>query len=241
MDNYGDRSYKRQIDVYGRCINVLNEENIERSKSFNWITLSNFIENNSVMHYFDKHDKLEPVIGLYIELFYLKGNTASRVFLNIVQALETYHSRFITNNIKVFEKRVEVLTDGLSAGNSEYIKKFLMASSNKNKITLESRLADLLYASGEICFDTGDISQDEFPAIVARTRNYYIHYDESKKDKILSLDELIIYKSTLFQILEYYILMELGFDLETRRKMITTRWGGVSTELQILKASRNKK
>lgn len=236
----GDSSYNRQIDIYGSCINAINEENLERSKWINWITLPNLIENNSITHYFDKHDKLEPVIELYIELFHLKGSKISREFLNIVQALETYHSRFITNKFSAFEERIEELTAGLPSENAEHIKKFLKASSNKKKITLESRLADLLYANGEIWFDTGDIRFDEFPEIVTRTRNYYIHYDESKKDRILSLDELNIYKSTLFQILEYYILLELGFDLETRERMITTRWGGVSTELQILKASRNK-
>lgn len=241
-DTYGDRAYERQIDIYGRCINEVGEENIEHSARFNWITLSDLIDNNSIVYYMDKHEKLEPVIDLYIELFYLKGNTIIRIFLNIVQALETYHSRFITNDIKCFKNRIDMLANGLSPGNADHIKKFLMASS-KRMITLESRLADLIYANGEGRFDTGDINQDEFPAVVAHTRNYYIHYDERIKEgyRIFSLDELNIYKSTLFQILEYYILLELGFDSEKRRKMISTRWGSVSRDLEILKASRNKK
>lgn len=241
-DTYGGRAYERQIDIYGRCINEVGEENIEHSARFNWITLSDLIDNSSIVYYMDKHEKLEPVIDLYIELFYLKGNTIIRIFLNIVQALETYHSRFITNDIKCFKNRIDMLANGLSPGNDDHIKKFLMASS-KRIITLESRLADLIYANGEGRFDTGDINQDEFPAVVAHTRNYYIHYDERIKEgyRIFSLDELNIYKSTLFQILEYYILLELGFDSKKRWKMIKTRWGSVSRDLEILKTSRNKK
>ena len=82
----------------------------------------------------------------------------------------------------------------------------LMANSNKF-ITLESRLADLLYAEGDIYFDTGDVKHAMFPSVIAHTRNYYIHYDENIKNnyQIFSADELVIYKKVLFQILEYYI------------------------------------
>lgn len=241
-DDYGDKSFERQIDIYGRSIKAIEEENIEQTRRFNWITLSDLIENNSVVTYLNKHEKLEPVIDLYIELFYLKGNTGTRTFLNVVQALETYHSRFVTNDMQVFKQRIAALKQGLSSTNAEYVEKTLMANSNKF-VTLESRLADLLYAEGNIYFDTGDIKRDDFPAVIARTRNYYIHYDENIKNKykILTIDELNIYKNVLFQILEYYILYELGFSVENRSKKIRDRWGSVSNELQILKASRNKK
>lgn len=240
-NNYGDKSFERQIDVYGRSIKAVEEENIERSKRFNWISLSDLINNNSVAAYIDKHDKLEPVIDLYIELFYLKGNTVTRTFLNVVQALETYHSRFITNDLKVFKKRIDTLVQGLPSTNVDYVKKALMANS-KGFITLESRLADLLYAEGNMYFDTGDLKHIDFPSVIAHTRNYYIHYDEEikKNYKVFTPDELIIYKEVLFQILEYYILSELGFSADERSKKISNRWGSVSRDLQILKASRNK-
>ena len=80
-DDYGDKSFERQIDIYGRSIKAIEEENIEQTRRFNWITLSDLIENNSVATYLNKHEKLEPVIDLYIELFYLKGNTGTRTFL----------------------------------------------------------------------------------------------------------------------------------------------------------------
>lgn len=115
-------------------------------------------------------------------------------------------------------------------------------ANSKRFITLESRLADLLYANGIIYFDTGDIPQIDFPAVIARTRNYYIHYDESLKvnNRIMSPDELSIYNAVLFQILEYYILSELGFSFEDNERIIRARWENVSRSLSILKASRSK-
>lgn len=245
MDIYEDTSFERKIDIYGSNVNAV-DSRVDREKSWQhkWIMLSSLIDNNSIGIYFDKHDKLQPVIDLYLESFYLKGNSVTRTFLNVVQALETYHSRFITNDLSKFRKRFTKLSNGLPPQNAEYLKRFIMASSEKNKkITLESRLADLIYANGEVYFDTGDIRQIEFPAVVARTRNYYIHYDEKikKKYRILSIEELGIYNSLLYQLLEYYILVELQFSSEERNKMIFTRWSNAAETQRILKASRRKK
>ncbi len=241
-DNYGDKSFERQIDIYGRRITKKGDAGgfAERPMRLRKITLSNLIDNSSFDVYMKKHEQLQPILDLYIEQFYLRGG-ATRVFLNIVQALETYHSRFVTNDMKVFKKRIDSLMQGLSATNADYIKSALLANSKKF-ITLESRLADLLYAEGKIHFDTGDVKHEDFPSVIAHTRNYYIHYDEEirKNYEVFTSAELSIYVRVLFQILEYYILSELGFSVENRSKMIHDRWGGVSRDLEILKTSRNK-
>lgn len=66
----------------------------------------------------------------------------------------------------------------------------------------------------------------------------------SVKDKyrILSQEELQIYNTVLIEILEYYILLEIGF-VETNgelKKKITERWGNVSRNLEILKISKTR-
>ena len=113
-------------------------------------------------------------------------------------------------------------------------KKFIMAKSNKF-ITLESRIADF-----NIRFDTGDIRYLDFPNVIANTRNYYIHSDESIKDRgrVLANSELAIYNRSLINILEYYILLELGFsNIEQFRNKLKERWGNVSDALTIRKES----
>ena len=241
-DEYGEELLERKINIYGRSIGIGSDyETSERSLRFKWITLSRLIDNNSFEVYLDKHEKVKPIIDLYVEVINMRSPSVTNVFLNIVQALETYHSRFVTNDLKIFKKRVKSLTHGLSQSNSEQLVGFLMANSKKY-ITLESRLADLLYANGIIYFDTGDFKQIDFPAVIARTRNYYIHYDENlkAKNRILNPDELSIYNTVLFQILEYYILLEIGFPSKDIERIIRTRWESVSSSLEILKRSKSK-
>ena len=242
IDNYGDRNIERNIEVYGENIKENEMKTFSRSRSWKWINLGELIEQNSFENYFSKHDKLAPIIELFLEPFYVEKSSETRVFLNLVQALETYHSRFVTNDINEFKQRVDNLLSSFGETRADEYKTYLLAHSNKF-ITLESRLADLLLAEWKIHFDTGDINYQDFPSIIAHSRNYYIHYDEGLKDKyrILSQEELQIYNTVLIEILEYYILLELGF-VETNgklKKKITERWGNVSRHLEIVAASKN--
>lgn len=228
--------------MYGRDIQEYKPDVSVKSRRWKWISLSELITQKAFEHYFDKQSMLEPIIELFLEPFYVEYSSETRVFLNIVRALETYHSRFITNNFEKYKERVENLVKAYSAEKGEELRRFLMAKS-KNFVTLESRLSDLLYAKGEICFDTGEIKQNEFPSVIAHTRNYYIHYDELIKEKhrVLTEEELQYYNRSLLQMLEYYILLELGFtDSNIVKKKLTERWGKVSQNLEILRISREK-
>lgn len=239
----GETKHERAIEVYGKNIEQNNPMvHIERRHHWRWISLSELIKQNSFQCYFGKHEKLAPIIELFLEPLYVEGSSPTRTFLNIVQALETYHSRFVTNSLDEFITRIENMVNGQSPENAEKHRAYLMANS-KRFITLESRLADLLVANRQIFFDTGEINHANFPSVIAHTRNYYIHYDERIKEKyrILSEGELPIYNRLLLQILEYYILLELGFSndrCELKEKLIE-RWGNISQDLSILNASKS--
>lgn len=234
---------ERPIDVFG--IGIKAESAIERPTNnyqWKWISFSDLIKNNSFELYFKKYEVLAPIVELYLEPMYINASSNTRIFLNIIQALETYHSRFITNSLDRYKERVERIVNG-RPNDEGRLKKFLLANSHKF-ITLESRIADLLFAEGKVCFDTGDIEHIEFPAVIAHSRNYYIHYDETIKEKfkILSEEELQIYNRALLQILEFYILKELGFPIDTIdvMKKLNDRWGKISDDLNILNLSRSK-
>lgn len=243
FDNYGDRNIERNIKVYGENIRENEMKTSSRNRSWKWINLGELIKQNSFENYFLKHDKLAPIIELFLEPFYVEKSSETRVFLNLVQALETYHSRFVTNDIDEFKQRVDNLLSSFGDTRADEYKTYLLAHSNRF-ITLESRLADLLIAEWKIHFDTGDIKYQDFPSIIAHSRNYYIHYDEGIKEKyrVLSQEELQTYNTVLIEILEYYILLELGF-VETNgeiKKKITERWGNVSQSLEISKISKTR-
>lgn len=238
-DMYDKKKVERPIEIISCDLN--NEESkVDYIESMKWIKLSELIDNDSFSKYFSKYEIFEPVIELYLEIIYSKTISNRRVFLNIVQALETYHSRFKTNNLNEFKKRIRTVI--LKDRPKEWVEKdrtFLMANSYKF-ITLESRLADLLLAEFQIHFDTGDIKYYDFPNVIANTRNYYIHYDESIKERgrILTENELSIYNRSLLYILEYYILTELGFSNKLMIiKKLNERWGRISETLSIIKYS----
>ncbi|MBQ6520144.1 MAG: hypothetical protein IJI14_15630 [Anaerolineaceae bacterium] len=205
-ETYGDQKINIPLHVYGTDIKKYEEsENKSSLRRYAWISLTELIENNAFELYFEKYAQLEPIIELYLEPFYYTYSYR-RVFLNLVQALETYHSRFVTNDINQYKARVNSLTS------DNTLIDFLLPY--KNKIALQSRIADLLLAEFQIIFDTGDFTRNDFPEIIAITRNYYIHYDENKlkTGKVLSEEDLGIYNRVLVYMLEYYILKELGFD-----------------------------
>lgn len=237
----GEKSIMRPMEIYGRDILENKISEYSRQLRWKWISLPELMEKTSFEHYFDKHEKLAPIIELFLESFYIENSSATRIFLNIVQALETYHSRFVTNSLANYKTRIETLVQNYPSTKSEELREFLMAQSKKY-ITLESRLADLLFAEGKIYFDTGEIKHKDYPSVIAHTRNYYIHYDEKIKEKytVLTEEELQLYNRSLLQILEYHILLELGFsEKDDLKKKLTDRWGKVSESLELLKISRN--
>lgn len=238
-DMYDKKKVERPIEIISCDLN--NEESkVDYVEAMKWIKLSELIDNDSFSKYFSKYEIFEPVIELYLEIIYSKTISNRRVFLNIVQALETYHSRFKANNLSDFKERIEtkILNDRPKEW-GEKDRSFLIANSYKF-ITLESRLADLLLAEFQIHFDTGDIKYYDFPKVIANTRNYYIHYDEAIKERsrVLTESELSIYNGSLLYILEYYILVELGFtDRLKIVKKLNDRWGRISKTLSIIKCS----
>lgn len=242
FDIYGENKYERAISIISSKFNKCDDKNIKNNFERIWkmLSLPELIENKCFDNYFCKYEMLEPIIELYLQVIVSKEMSNVRVFLNLVQALETYHSRFKANSIEEFKKRIdEVILKNRPVEFIENDKKFLMAKS-KSYTTLESRIADLIIADFNIIFDIGDIGYLNFPKIIADTRSYYIHYDESIRDRgrILENKELAIYNRSLIYILEYYILLELGFsNIEKIKEKLKERWGNISDALKIRKAS----
>jgi len=242
-DEYGDLKVPREIEIISSMKGSKNTEK-DDVHIIKWLRLPELISNNSFSLYIDKYEKMEPIVELYIETVYNRTMSPVRRFFNIVQALETYHSRFVTNDMEIFRDRIDnIILSQVPEENKEPYRKLLLAESKKF-ITLRSRIADLMVANFEIIFDTGEINRMDFPKVIALTRNYYTHYDEQikKTDKVLDNNELPIYTDILLHILEYYILKELGFtDVDIIRKKINYRWGNASQTLSIKRMSDNMK
>lgn len=237
-----DNGIKREqvINIINNRFSLKKDTENVLSKKWKWITLPELVENNSFEYYFNIYEKIEPIIELYIEIIESYKISTVGMFLNITQALETYHARFKANKIEDFKKRIkDVILKERPVSSIAEDEKYLLANSKKF-VTLESRIADLLIADWNIRFDTGEIKYCDFPKVIAQTRNYYTHYDESIKDEhnILTKQEISIYNRALMYILDYYILKELGFsDIEKIKDKLKTRWGQISTTLSVIEQS----
>lgn len=239
----GKEEHEWPIEIISCDFGVDSVDEGIKSIRYKWIYLPELIENNSFEKYFQKYETLEPVVELYLEILEIRNMSSVRAFLNITQALETYHARFKANTLGDFKRRIkEVILRNRPESFRQKDTEFLMEGSKRN-LTLQSRLADLLLAEFNIWLDTGDINRLEFPRIIAKTRNYYTHYNESikKKERVLTSEELVIYNKVLLYILEYYLLSELGFtDAVAIREKLNNRWGNITESLSIQKESRKR-
>ena len=158
--------------------------------------------------------KLSPVLNLYLSLFKYSDMPIEMVFLNIVQALETFHARFFyNNNVKnyiraVYEKYGE-------SPNFEEIKKILLPGKQEesHSISLASRINELMFNSKVRLFYHYYVGKNkEFTKKVVNTRHYYTHYNEKREEKALKGKELYDAITVISLLLEYNICLALGVD-----------------------------
>lgn len=159
-----------------------------------------------------KLEKLEPVFNLYLSFVKYNDMPNEMIFLNVVQALETFHSRFFYDNSK--EKYVEHINKRF--GDSGKYNKLLLSDTQIDKncryIILVSRLNDLLIGEDNGLFHEYYIENDEFAQTVADTRHYYTHYSKSKEQKALKGTDLLEAIYILRLLLEYHVCRVLEIN-----------------------------
>lgn len=99
FDMYGEHKYKRKINVLSSMINKTVPSSYNGIERLITIRLEELVGNDSFNKYISRYDLFEPIIELYLEMLHNKDISNIRLFLNIIEALETYHSRFKANTI----------------------------------------------------------------------------------------------------------------------------------------------
>jgi len=189
--------------------------------------LQDLIENNKeyLSNWYSKYDKLKPILNLYTSTFKYPNMPIEIHFLNSVQALETYHSRFkCGKKVKKYIKRINTILSKCPEGVKEEHLKHLVSDVQKENdyIILKSRLSDLLLAEFEFVFYKFGrrFWPYEFVDKVVNTRHYYTHYSESKESKAMKGVDLLVASKILRTVLEYYLLKEIGFEQEYIKEKI---------------------
>lgn len=235
----GDK-VSRPLDVIHSFINDTNvDDNNRKLSKHEYLFHLNELREANFSNWQEISTIMEPIIELYIDTIYNENLSMNRHFLHMVQALETYHSRRIANSLPEYKKRIEELLDMRPSSFRNDDRKFLLDGCTEH-VTLRSRLADLILAEFKYFFYTGDFKRTDFPKIVAQTRNYYTHYNQRLKKKALTGENLRIAIDILRNILEFYILKELGFRDDFIHERIRERIKPVKTSIEVRRADQEK-
>ena len=159
--------------------------------------------------------KLTPILNLYLSLFKYRDMPVEMIFLNIVQALETFHSRFFHDNDK--NKYIESVKERFSdSPNKEKFFRLLLNNTQMDEncgyIILVSRLNDLLINTNTGLFNQYFWNNEDYAQTIADTRHYYTHYGASKEKKALKGKDLLDAIYVLQTLLEYHVCLVLGVD-----------------------------
>lgn len=184
--------------------------------------LSEAVECGALISWFSQRDVLGPIVGLYSLAYSDKIPSAAALFLNFMQALETLHSRFFAAGKQEYMERVDALC---STSRDLGLRDFLCDSGQKGarSVYLKSRISDLLYADGQRPVRPVGGGFVDFPKRLTDTRNYYTHYDRNELRTVYSEDELPLVNLELKLLLEYHLMLRLGFDEGFARERVNRR------------------
>ncbi|MGE5579235.1 MAG: HEPN domain-containing protein [Bacillota bacterium] len=163
------------------------------------------------------YEQYQPVYDLYFGTLYQSGMYITQEFLSLVQALEIYHRRFVSNEVVPNEEHVARLEKVLCAVPRNLRKWVMGCLKYSNEPRLAQRLSQVFQAQSSIFKGDNDVALAER---IADTRNYLVHYDPKLEKKALSDQELLKVSARLRLALETVILGQLGFSNEDISELI---------------------
>ncbi len=158
-------------------------------------------------------DDLDSVCNLFFGIQYNERLYLEQRFLNIIQAVESYHRRR-SDKQDLPEEKHQQRIEAILAGTPQEYKKWLTDKLKySNELNLRKRLKDLL--------DSNSVNKVILPLVrkknafvdkVVNTRNFFTHYDPSLERGVARGVELYRLTQILALLLEACFLNELGFS-----------------------------
>jgi len=167
-----------------------------------------------IQKWFSQKDKIDPVTNLLFDSFYHRTRFNENSFLNIVQALETFHRRFRKNEILPKDEHKKRVSDIIASVAADF-KKWLQDRLNfSNEPTLHHRLVELTNEVSNKTLTKIIKDKEQFIKDTKNSRNYYTHYDVSLEKKALRKTDLFLLTEKLRVLLIAIVLLETGFTDE---------------------------
>lgn len=163
-------------------------------------------------NWLEKVEILKPIYDLYFGIIYSGDMYLEFQFLSLIVALEVYHRRMIRSediSSEEHEERIKQILNNTPDKYREWLKEKLKHS---NEPSLRKRIKEIYDMLKNIGYVTDLIPKKKnFVDKVVNTRNYFVHYDQSLKNKALKGAELYWLIQKLKVLVEICLLKEIGF------------------------------
>jgi hypothetical protein len=168
-------------------------------------------------------DLLQPTVAGLTEAFMKRSLPVEFRFLGLAQAIETFHRRTSDDakyNNEDHRGRLESILNGTSDNYKDWLKERLQYS---HEPSLKARLKELAAGIPEpvkklLCKP----SVSKFLNQIRDNRNYYTHYNEDLRSRVVRLSELFILAERMKIFLVCLVLKEIGF---TEKEVVKTILG----------------
>lgn len=177
-----------------------------------------------IKSWFDMKKTLSPIFDLYFGIIYNSGMYLEQRFLSLVQAIESYHRRTRINNEIDPSKHGERIDNIIQSVDDDYKSWLKGRLSYSNEPTLRTRLIELVRECDSLLKLPSSRKKKSFISKVCDTRNYLTHYDVALSHRVAKEIELLNIITMLKIIIEYNLLVDIGFDKDKTNKLLKEKY-----------------
>ncbi len=215
----GKPSYYPDVEIFYRDSDILETREVSPSEML--FTFKDFKDRFGVFlgNWFEKGQLLKPTYNLYFGTLYNSHLYLESQFLNLTQAIESYHQRiyggkYESNEVYkvVYDTLMDAIPEETETRLKDRLKGYLKYG---NEFSLRTRIKEILDSyEGLIVLFVKD--EKKFVNDVVETRNYLTHYDKDSKppSPVENYEILFQLIQNLKIIVEICLLKETGFSLE---------------------------
>ncbi|PJD97688.1 MAG: hypothetical protein CK427_17270 [Leptospira sp.] len=218
----GDKEYFETIEIYFRNSLPTKIKEINPDRMLFTFPYLNGNLGNLLKKWNHNYKIIDSVLNLFFATIKNKDLSVENKFLNLMQALESYHRKMIGGNFidkKIYKKKIYPIISNAIPDNLE--NDFI--ESLKNKLThgyeypLRKKIKELFLIKDDLL---KIIISDEVNFIkqCVESRNYYTHYDEKTKNVKAGI-ELYFLSEKIIIILKALFLSDLGFTKDQINKI----------------------
>lgn len=178
-----------------------------------------------IINWLDFYKTFKYIFDLYFDSAYIGFQFPVSKFLNVIQAIESYHAGrtetpFVKEGKNEFKKKKQTVMECLQEKFSElsdWIKTELSYFT-----VLRTRLEDLVNEAEPVMVKLVD-DQESFISRIMDSRNYYTHYDPRKRTKAAADIELTTMTEVLRLLLAFHVLIECGMKKDKVTELLAGR------------------